>query len=225
MSQQAGVIFAGQVLAIHRQESLGEGTGWVEVDFQIAQAVRGCTSQGVYVLREWAGLWTGGRDRYRVGQRLLMLLHTPSASGLTSPVGGQVGAIPITGDGAAPGPKDEFVTAGEQAVDLRWVQTRLERTTSNRERFHGKPIAPLDPVFVGRERTPMVTRKVPILDARNNQRLGANAPSGSGFVPASAGLEDAVNQTSSGDLALGATLRGVLAMLGAWEAEQANAAR
>ena len=87
MSSQAGVIFAGQVLAVRPQLDLayGSSSGWVEIEFRVDQAIRGCVGEATYVLREWSGLWSGGRQRYSVGQQLLMLLHTPGASGLSSP--------------------------------------------------------------------------------------------------------------------------------------------
>jgi hypothetical protein len=79
LSDTADVIFAGQVLAIRRPND-----GVVEVEFRVDQAIRGCTAGTPYVLREWAGLWAGDSQRYRVGQRLLMLLHAPSAAGMSS---------------------------------------------------------------------------------------------------------------------------------------------
>src|ERR1700735_844058 len=88
MSDQAGVVFLGEVVAIRHIAGEGGASGVVEVEFRVDQAVRGCTGGSSYVLREWAGLWSGGDQRYRVGQRLLMLLHAPGAGGVTSPVGG-----------------------------------------------------------------------------------------------------------------------------------------
>ena len=76
LSDKADVIFAGQVMAIRRPDD-----GVVEVEFRVDQAIRGCVAGAPYVLREWAGLWAGDNQRYRVGQRLLMLLHAPSAGG------------------------------------------------------------------------------------------------------------------------------------------------
>ncbi len=76
-SDKADVIFAGQVLAIRSPNG-----GVVEVEFRVDQAIRGCTAGTPYILREWAGLWAGDNQRYRVGQRLLMLLHAPSAAGM-----------------------------------------------------------------------------------------------------------------------------------------------
>jgi hypothetical protein len=85
-----------------------------------------------FVLREWAGLWAGGVERYRVGQRLLMLLHAPDAMGLSSPVDGMDGAIGVFGSGVAPGPEDTTTTPGGWMADLRWVQTKVLRTTEAR---------------------------------------------------------------------------------------------
>ena len=87
------MIFVGQVLAVRRPRTAA-GSGR-EVEFRVDQAIRGCAAGTPFVLREWAGLWAGGNQRYRVGQRLLMLLHAPSAAGMSSPVGGLDGAIPI----------------------------------------------------------------------------------------------------------------------------------
>jgi hypothetical protein len=118
-SDQAAVIFTGQVLAVRRP-----GTGVVEVEFQVDEAIRGSGAGAPYVLREWDGLWAGGRQRYRVGQRLLMLLRAPSAAGMSSPVGGTDGAIPIRQGSAA----TESAGAAEPPyVDLRWLGARVPR--------------------------------------------------------------------------------------------------
>lgn len=118
-SDQAAVIFAGQVLAVR-----WPGTGMVEVEFRVDEAIRGCWVGTPFVLREWDGLWAGGSQRYRVGQRLLMLLHAPSAAGMSSPVGGMDGAIPIRQGSAA----TESAGAAEPPyVDLRWLGARVPR--------------------------------------------------------------------------------------------------
>ncbi len=120
-SDKADVIFAGQVLAIRRPND-----GVVEVEFRVDQAIRGCTAGTPYVLREWAGLWAGDNQRYRVGQRLLMLLHAPSAAGMSSPIGGLDGAIPIRQGGAAMAPGDDVATPPQPPyVDLRWLGAKL----------------------------------------------------------------------------------------------------
>jgi hypothetical protein len=125
MSDIADVVFAGQVTAIRPHDAGTTSAGFIEIDFQVDQAIRGCTAGGTYVLREWAGLWAGNVHRYSVGQHLLMFLHAPGASGLSSPVGGLDGAIPIRGGGGA----SLFATASTvpsaPVADLRWLGTKL----------------------------------------------------------------------------------------------------
>ena len=150
LSDKADVVFAGQVLAIRRLDS-----GVVEVEFRVDQAIRGCTAGTPYILREWAGLWAGDNQRYRVGQRLLMLLHAPSAAGMSSPVGGLDGAIPIRHGGAAIAVEGDLATSPEPPyVDLRWLGARLPRAVAYQSeparaamsvdlqpRFFGQPAA------------------------------------------------------------------------------------
>jgi len=123
MTELAGVIFAGQVVAVRRDGAADGAAGVVEITFAVDDAVRGVRG-GSYTLREWAGLWPGGDEPFRAGQRYLMLLHSPGAAGLSSPVGGMDGAIPIGGGianaAAASAPTD-------LSVDLRWVGTRVVR--------------------------------------------------------------------------------------------------
>ena len=136
MSQLAAVIFTGQVVAIRRMEGENGSTGVVEIQFAIEDAVRG-VSGSTYTLREWAGLWPAGDGPFRPGQRYLMLLHAPSAAGLSSPVGGMDGAIPIRGTAQSPATgasearvatskKNAGASAPEdnRVADLRWVATR-----------------------------------------------------------------------------------------------------
>jgi hypothetical protein len=117
MAQQAGVIFTGQVTAVRQHDAV------VEIDFAVKDAVRGVSS-GSYTLREWAGLWPGGDEPFRAGQRYLMLLHSPGASGLSSPVGGMDGAIPIRGGASTAGMSTDGLV-----MDLGWVGTRVVRPT------------------------------------------------------------------------------------------------
>ena len=151
MSDHAGVIFTGQVVAVRRHDGENVASGVVEIDFRVDQAVRGCTAGTSYVLREWAGLWAGGNQRYRVGQRLLMLLHAPGPSGMSSPIGGMDGAIPIHGGNSTLVANSS--TAPQYPVaDLRWVAAKLLQPVSYRtEPVHpGHPIAPPIPFIVAR---------------------------------------------------------------------------
>jgi hypothetical protein len=132
MAALAGVIFAGQVTAVRRPigyagspQSAAEGI--IEVEFRVDAAVRGATAGSVFMLKEWAGLWAGGIERYRVGERLLLFLHAPNAQGMSSPIDGMDGAVPLEGNGTAPGARDAFSTAGTWMVDLRWLQAQVLR--------------------------------------------------------------------------------------------------
>jgi hypothetical protein len=126
MSAKADVIFAGEVVAIRRPND-----GVVEVEFRVDKAIRGCAVGTPYILREWAGLWTADNQRYHVGRRLLMLLHAPSDSGMSSPVGGLDGAIPIRQGDALP-LADMATPAQPPYVDLRWLGVRLPHAVTYR---------------------------------------------------------------------------------------------
>jgi hypothetical protein len=125
MADRAGVIFVGRVAGVRRQDGGGVASGVVEVTFEVDQAIRGCAAGTPFVLREWAGLWEADDQRYRVGQRLLMLLHALNAAGMSSPVDGMDGAIPIVRGGGAPLAANSSARVAPPAVDLRWVGTKL----------------------------------------------------------------------------------------------------
>jgi hypothetical protein len=152
MAQQAGAIFAGQVLAVRRPAGYA-GSGQsaaeavVEIDFRVDEPVLGPSQGTVYTLREWAGLWAGSTERYRLGQRLLLFLRSPNAQGLSAPVHGLDGAIPLRGGGIAPGPDTATAAAAERLVDLRWLRAQtLRQPVATREPgwpVHGPPHAPI----------------------------------------------------------------------------------
>ena len=133
MEESAGVIFTGQVTAVRRVGAKGGAAGMVEIDFAVQDAVRG-VSGGGYTLREWAGLWPGDDEPFRVGQQYLMLLHSPGASGLSSPVGGMDGAIPIRGEGAAVAP-DAGGTTRLKPIKMR-VEELLRRMPARARAVH-----------------------------------------------------------------------------------------
>ncbi len=139
MSARAGVVFVGHVLAIHLPTDFvgsaqDAAEGVVEIVFGVDIPIRVPTPQSQgnnqtsnqrpdqFVLREWSGLWTGGTPRYRVGQRLLVMLHTPNAAGLSSPLDGTDGLVPLTGGDSPPSS-----AAGSLQVDLRWIEAKLLR--------------------------------------------------------------------------------------------------
>ena len=126
MSDKADIIFVGQVVAVHPSIEGSTASGTIAIDFHVEQAVRGCSAGGTYVLREWAGLWFGNSQRYQMGQRLLMMLRAPGPSGLSSPVAGLDGAIPVH-QGITAAPLSDASAASQiSVVDLRWLGAKLE---------------------------------------------------------------------------------------------------
>ncbi len=119
MASHAGVIFAGEVASIARHDeraTLKCGFAWI-------RAVLGCRAGAAYTVREWAGRWVGHGARYQVGQRLLMLLAPPGAAGLSAPVYGVDGAVPITP--GAVGTATDLGLAPGPLVDLRLLAARV----------------------------------------------------------------------------------------------------
>ncbi len=110
MAARAGVVFVGEVQRIEPKE------GVEEITFQVQRPVLGVTG-GRYVMREWAGRWTGGQQRYRVGQQAMFFLYAPSAAGLSSPVDGMAGVVPLIAMGAN----------ADAVLDARWLTARVVR--------------------------------------------------------------------------------------------------
>ncbi len=110
LASRAGVVFVGQVVKIEPK------AGTVEVTFQVQQPVLGAVG-ATYTLREWSGLWTGGRQRYRLGQRAMVFLHATNGPGLSSPVDGMEGVVPVVVQGADTG----------ALLDVRWLDARVLR--------------------------------------------------------------------------------------------------
>ena len=142
LGSRAGVIFSGQVVEVDRNDD----DGFVDVVFHVDHAVRGCSDGSTYVVREWAGLWIGEPERYRAGQRLLMLLAARGASGMSAPVGGLAGTIPVVAGrvpplihGKIPAPRDSSLASVDDVVDLRWVQALAVRRTVTRMAAASEP--------------------------------------------------------------------------------------
>ena len=132
MAAHASVIFTGQVVAIDRQDT----AGFVDIRFRILESVRNAPTSGTYTLREWAGLWSAHPDRYRVGQRRLMLLTARGPVGFSAPVAGSNGAIPLIATAQPPLlnsagiPTPDNAATPTLAADLRWVQARTLRASA-----------------------------------------------------------------------------------------------
>ncbi|MFZ0952703.1 MAG: hypothetical protein WAN17_10590 [Candidatus Sulfotelmatobacter sp.] len=97
--RSAGIIFAGRVTFIgHAESSFHPNRASTTVTFQVENAIRGASRGENLTIREWAGLWTSG-ERYRVGERVLLFLYSPSKLGLTSPVAGALGKFTMDSHG------------------------------------------------------------------------------------------------------------------------------
>ena len=93
--QQSGLIFTGTVLKVEHLAAARSGElPTVRLTFRVEQAVRGVRAGQILEIREWAGLWDSG-ERYRAGERVLLLLYARSKLGLTSPVGGALGRFDV----------------------------------------------------------------------------------------------------------------------------------
>jgi hypothetical protein len=95
MVRAAGIIFSGRVTFVGRAASSpGPDPASTTVTFQVERAMRGASPGQSLTIREWAGRWTSG-EHYRVGERVLLFLYSPSKLGLTSPVAGAVGRFAV----------------------------------------------------------------------------------------------------------------------------------
>ncbi len=129
LASRAAVIFSGQVLAITPFK------GVVDIRFQVETPIRNCPQNGDYVLREWAGLWTAHRNRYRVGQHVLLFLTARGAAGLSAPVDVNDGIVPLVATAPQPIMDASGMVPADAAsaglmVDLRWLQARVARTSA-----------------------------------------------------------------------------------------------
>jgi hypothetical protein len=111
LASRAAVVFVGQV------ESIKPNGGVMEIVFRVQQPAIGEVGS-TYTLREWSGRWSGGQQHYRLGQRSMVFLYAPSAAGLSSPVDGMAGIVPLIPMGADSDP----------LLDVRMLATRVQRT-------------------------------------------------------------------------------------------------
>ena len=129
MTAQAAVMFVGTVTGVKRVggDGFAAAAGVVEITFAVETGIRGVGDGESYVVREWGGLWSASEMRYVVGSRLLMLLHAPGATGLSSPVGGMDGAIPVKGTSPLVAAGDQSAAENAPVADLRWLAAKLAR--------------------------------------------------------------------------------------------------
>jgi hypothetical protein len=97
--RSAGIIFSGRVVFIgHAASAVRPNPASTAVTFRVENAIRGTSRGQNLTIHEWAGLWTSG-ERYRVGERVLLFLYSPSRLGLTSPVAGAMGKFMMDSQG------------------------------------------------------------------------------------------------------------------------------
>jgi hypothetical protein len=90
-----GTIFSGTVTKIERRAATGgQSVETVAVTLQVENAVRGASPGQHLTITQWIGLWASGQ-RYRVGERVLLILYANSKLGLTSFVGGSLGRFAV----------------------------------------------------------------------------------------------------------------------------------
>jgi hypothetical protein len=136
MASRAGLVFVGRVQKIERKGGVVETTFGVE---QVVLGSAGATS----MLREWGGLWAAGEQRYQLGQRAMVFLHEASAAGLSSPVDGMEGVVPVVPMGADVAP----------LLDVRKLAARVQRAPG--QPMSGEAMAlPAAAVVVSQWKTP-----------------------------------------------------------------------
>jgi hypothetical protein len=97
--RSAGIIFSGRVTFIgHAASPSRPDPASTTVTFHVENAIRGIAAGQTLTIHEWTGLWSSG-ERYRVGDRVLLFLYSPSKLGLTSPVSGALGKFVMNSQG------------------------------------------------------------------------------------------------------------------------------
>jgi hypothetical protein len=94
IARAAGIIFSGTVTAIGHRPGIRNQPETAAITFHVEHAIRGAVPGEDLTILEWTGVWSSGQ-RYRVGERALLFLYSPSKLGLTSCVGGALGRFAL----------------------------------------------------------------------------------------------------------------------------------
>ncbi len=129
LARDAGLIFSGTVERIERITPAARGDiGVLRVTFRVGEALRGAAPGETVTISEWDGLWVS-RDRYRLGERLLLFLYPPSPGlGLTTTVGGDQGRIALNDSGLS------IAEVARQLGETRSRPTASERQPTRKPR-------------------------------------------------------------------------------------------
>jgi hypothetical protein len=125
--RRSGTIFAGTVTAIELNRA-PSSVATVHITFHVDQIMQGSALVGTSLsINEWAGLWSAG-PHYRIGERLVLFLYPTSKLGLTSPVAGEWGRLPVARDGRVrlwPGWEDASLPRVPSLTSLAHTVRRL----------------------------------------------------------------------------------------------------
>lgn len=214
MSSQAAVMFVGTVTGVRRVEGNGfAAAGVVEVTFAVEKGIRGVGDGEGYVLREWGGLWSADERRFTAGSRLLMLLHAPSAMGLSSPVGGMDGAIPVKGSSSRVGAEDQTTAVNAPVADLRWLAAKLAKPVVYRSQATGNNRA-MGEVMAQMKTVHAVAAHVAVDGKTGLREVAAVAVSAADEI---AGMQEASVPVAQASVAT------VLQMMAGWQKEMVDA--
>jgi hypothetical protein len=118
ISRAAGMVFAGTVLEAQAIPAANaHALPTIEIRFRVDRAIAGAQLGQVLTVREWTGAWSTGRTM-RPGQRVLLFLYPPSRLGLTSPVGGPLGQVPLDAKGEIVAPPASADFPSRSALSL-----------------------------------------------------------------------------------------------------------
>ena len=131
MTTAAGYIFAGTVMTVERAAAVHPNeVETIRITFRVDEGVRGVRTHQMLTIREWAGLWNNG-ERYRPGERVVLMLYRPSQVGLTSPVGGGMGKFALDRDGNLDIAAGQSGTLARDPVAGPWLGSRNHASGSD----------------------------------------------------------------------------------------------
>ena len=99
ITRAAGMIFSGTVLEVsNKPVTESNPIPTIEAKFRVSRAIAGVQAGQVLTVREWASAGPTQRGM-QAGQQTLLFFYPASSLGLTSPVAGPVGQVPLDASG------------------------------------------------------------------------------------------------------------------------------
>lgn len=93
MARTAGMVFSSTVVSVEASPEKDQ-VPTIQMKLRVERAIAGVQAGQVLTIREWAGAWSMHRPMH-AGERVLLLLYSPSSLGFTSPVSGALGQIAL----------------------------------------------------------------------------------------------------------------------------------